>query len=245
MRVISKFRDYYDGLRAIDRDADPLYVRETRSFVWADMPFRHAQEMRARIEPVWSDIAVPPAPPPPVVHGRRAHHSSIERFVVAFCGRAFAGYRIGTAGDVAWDIDTLIARAARANDRALVRQLEQHSRAAPYAQPLDRGSWQRFVAVRREHVGDKPFVAMNAPILVVTDRALIVNPCLADWGFASRVDPYSAWQELSMYLGNNLAQVFARAPRAISDELKAHAHGFDKQSFRNAKNRTTSNRGEW
>jgi hypothetical protein len=31
MRVISKFRDYDDGVRAIDRDDEPLYVRETRN----------------------------------------------------------------------------------------------------------------------------------------------------------------------------------------------------------------------
>jgi hypothetical protein len=35
-------------------------------------------------------------------------------------------------------------------------------------------------------------------------------------------------------------------PRPITDELKAYAHGFDKQSFRRAKGgRKVTDRGDW
>ena len=29
MKIVSKFRDYYDSLRSLDRDDTPLYVRAT------------------------------------------------------------------------------------------------------------------------------------------------------------------------------------------------------------------------
>jgi hypothetical protein len=101
------------------------------------------------------------------------------------------------------------------------------------------------VAQHRPDVGDAAFIALGAPIVVVTDAEVTVNARLLDWGFGARRDPYAAWQEISVYLGNNLAQAAQRRPRPVTDELKAHAHGFDRQSFRNTKKRSKGNRIDW
>jgi hypothetical protein len=58
-----------------------------------------------------------------------------------------------------------------------------------------------------------------------------VNPLLRKYNFEQVKDPYSAWQEISQFLGSELAT--QRDPNPpIPDELRAQAKGFDKWSFR-------------
>ena len=60
---------------------------------------------------------------------------------------------------------------------------------------------------------------------------LTQNPNLGNCGFASILDPASAYQELDMFLGNNLARQPDPIP-ARTDELIRDAHGFDHTSFK-------------
>jgi len=59
---------------------------------------------------------------------------------------------------------------------------------------------------------------------------LIKNPCLADLDFFKVVSPFEAYQEISMFLGNELAKQEDPAPARDKDLIAAH--GFDKFSFR-------------
>jgi hypothetical protein len=65
-----------------------------------------------------------------------------------------------------------------------------------------------------------------------TTPLLIRNPRLADLNFASVIDPWTAYQELSMFLGSALAE--QRDPNEnISDADRAAMHGFGhKYAFR-------------
>lgn len=60
-----------------------------------------------------------------------------------------------------------------------------------------------------------------------------LNPMLKDFGFASCVPPYQAYQELYRWLTNQ-ARPMKPIP-AISDEMKVATHGFNKFSFRKDK----------
>ena len=78
------------------------------------------------------------------------------------------------------------------------------------------------------------------------DAELVTNPILKALQFQTRVDVYTAWQELSMFLGNNIVNASTPPPRPISDDERAETKGFDKKtSFRNQKNRPKSHRGDW
>ena len=237
MRLISSFQDYYDGLRGIDRDPEPLYVRERRVVRLAELSTVERRAMGTTLGALWSDWVAPP--PCDVFPGAL-------RVVIGFCGVAYPGYVV--AGRPCADVEGVIAAVRATADADVARHALAHleeTRASAWARGLSRGTWARFVAGHRPAVGDAPFIALGAPIVVVTDDEVIVNARLGDYGFGSRRDPYAAWQELSVYLGNNLAQAAQRAPRPITDELKAHAHGFDRQSFRNTKGRPKGNRSDW
>lgn len=62
-------------------------------------------------------------------------------------------------------------------------------------------------------------------------KVIIINPRLADVGFYKIVDAFTAFQEISMFLGGVLG-VGAPKMVAVSDEVRAHKHGMDKTSFR-------------
>jgi hypothetical protein len=243
MRLISRFSDYYDGVRAIDRDDEPLYVRDTERHELAGLSVAARRSLLERVGALWSTYTMPPIP---------EDVDDAGRVVVGFCGRAYAGFRVGV--HMAWDVDGVIALLrqipdAAAWDRGLdvdraIDRLES-TRASSWYQGLNRATWRRFTEMARPDVGAAPFVAFRAPIVVVTDEEVVVNARLSDWGFASQVDPYNAWQELSVFLGNALANLDRREPRPIDDTLKAHAHGFDGQSFKNPKGRKKANRSDW
>lgn len=238
MRIVSRFTDYYDGLRSLDREDTPLYVRETTT---TDLPGLTVQAREALFEQVgalWCDDVVPPFPDA---------IPDAERVVVGFCGRAFTGLRV--FGEIAWDLDEVLAlvdtRVADRGERDIMRQQLERTSTSRWRPGLNRATWQRHVAGRRVDVGPAPFIALRAPVVVVTDRSVVVNPCLRDRGFARRVDPYAAWQELSLFLGNTLLLDAPPPPRPVDDALKAHAHGFDGQSFRNTRKRPKANRSDW
>jgi hypothetical protein len=236
VRVISRFSDYYDGLRVLDEDPEPLYLRETREVRYAEELARAAARDRS-LDPLWTERTTPPHSP----------IEDMERFVVGFCGQVHSGYRWG--GRVFWELEPLIEAArAKLPRREVARLLDPQRPRSGHLSPsreLTRGTWDFFVEHRPAQISDAPFLALRAPVVVLTDDRYLVNPQLSAWGFAARVDPYTCWQELSMFLGNNLAVGSEPAPRPIDDTLRAHTHGFDKQSFRNTKNRPKGNRSDW
>lgn len=62
--------------------------------------------------------------------------------------------------------------------------------------------------------------------------ALILNPRLADYNFYRVVDTYSAYQEIEMFLNNQIVRRDDPYIEPVPDTIKAESHGFDKWSFR-------------
>jgi hypothetical protein len=83
---------------------------------------------------------------------------------------------------------------------------------------------------------DKVFEEHRCPIFVVRTeprsrkQTLLINPPLKDYEFIRVMDPYQAFQEISMFLGN-MAEPRKPIPK-MSDEDMASIKGFDKYSFR-------------
>lgn len=73
---------------------------------------------------------------------------------------------------------------------------------------------------------------------------VFANTILKDIDF-THVPLHQMWQDLSLYVENDMAMGSTPLPLPITDELRAETHGFDKQSFKNQKNRTKGNRSDW
>ncbi len=231
MRIVSRFKDYYDALRSMDREPEPLYVRQTAEIALGGAR-PTAEQVRARqaVRPLWTTATIPHHPP---VGGRG---------VVGFCGRLYPFLRFGGRTFHTFRGFYDAVRNSDLPERAsLLARLDGRSR-----YELTRREWEAFEASRARTVEDGPFRFFNAPVIVMTDDHIVVNPRLRDYELARVVDPYTAWQDISVFLGNNLVNS-AGPPRPVSDELRAEAHGFDRKlSFRKAKGgRQKVDRGDW
>lgn len=217
MKIVSKFKDYYDSMRAQDLDKEPFYLRETKVF-----PLRAMNEaQRFEADRLMGSMM-------PRIYG-------IERSVLGFCGRLFPLYIVGP--DVCYDQPSLVAAAERGgvdDDGYGVNIAHAVAELGP--------EWGYI----RQRIDDTPFMVFRAPVLWRREDELVTNPILKALHFQTRVDVYTAWQELSMFLGNNMVSASTVPPRPISDVERAETKGFDKKtSFRNQKNRTKSERGDW
>lgn len=105
-------------------------------------------------------------------------------------------------------------------------------------------TWQRFQTGASIEIGDEPFRHFKSPALHTNGEIWEVNPLLKALDFPKALDATQAWQRLNQYLDNNLADI-ATPPNPVTDELKRDAHGFDRQSFKNTKNRKKVDRGTW
>lgn len=62
------------------------------------------------------------------------------------------------------------------------------------------------------------------------DRSLVINPRLANLQFFRALNPFQAFQEIAMFVGN---MAFPDVPQSkMDDRWRIQAHGFDAQSFR-------------
>ena len=84
----------------------------------------------------------------------------------------------------------------------------------------------------------EPFVHFKSPILVFTfhekDNIIFVNSNLIRYEFQKVIDPYTAWQELNMFLGGVIPRQIPETVD-IKDKDRIAGHGFDKWSFRKHK----------
>ena len=71
----------------------------------------------------------------------------------------------------------------------------------------------------RGHLGDRAGPGFGWP-------RIIVDPCLADFNFQRVVDPYTAFQEISMFVGGVLADT-RDPPSPMTDKEKVVSHGLD------------------
>ena len=244
MRIISPFKDYYDSAQAYGIDPKLVYVRETKVVPLYDPKTGKVTQLPKQLDEFFKRI-------PHMLLENRSHWKKYRRpaefrvGMIAFCGTLYPF--VHTDSECCYDIDHLKARMkAEGFLKEEIEKLEgpKHEmgrwwrrRSPPdwMGERLHRQSWAGLLASNRA-LDDEVHRGYHAPVLMVHCQQLnwpelIINPRLNIYDFQSQVDPATAWQRLSMYVGNNLVTQMDPNP-PISDVLKAESAGFDKWSFR-------------
>jgi hypothetical protein len=261
MRIISKFRDYYDGVMASGRDEELTYARESFEFELGDGSRREESALLssalasvgARRLSGFSEGVFDRSAPERIA----ALDPDPDCGFVVFCGKVypFAGIPIGRGSSGLTychsEEQALRAMESYLGSKAFLTWMSAGARANRGERRIPR--WDRgmesldpdglraffacsgkggdaVLALHRH--GGTPCYVLRRSCGRSDRRALVFgNPRLADFGFQRKLDAFSTFQELSMYLGGVLGRS-APPMLSVSDEIRASKKGFDEWSFR-------------
>lgn len=235
MRIISDFRDYYDGVQGQGFDDKIVYRRTTRAYVHHMLDAHRGWNSHtgAEVEMVQEELRLLPdfhdfRPRPSAIERASWQSSVAQAGMLYLAGRAYPFWRLSESlGRTVTSFDPEFA--------ALVMQHKKPRRAwkwdssttdyTPWAEWLE-AHWGREVdpAVHFRH---------GSPMVLYVGDQRVIDPCLKDHGIQKVLDPFTVFQELDMFLGGVMADTM-EPPSPQSDKEKIASHGMDvKRSFRN------------
>jgi len=280
MRIISKFKDYYDGAQSFGTDDDLTYVRhtETHEFAYRPEDDNRYKEF-ALLEKFMTNM---PKPEP-----FRKHTFSVTRHLVAFCGKLYPFVEIDGSffSHPQEYFDAVADKSILKNIPSYVykdKALKSHIETVNYYMNNNSSSvsiskfmgkfrynakaWDAFVSGLPDKLPIELFLKASSPIIVLTcpdyvggkrlgavktedvvecefnkiqpptrysrNPRVTINPRLDDIEFARVVDPFTAYQEIDMFLSNQMVDRDT-ATNTGSDKIIRDSKGFDDKSFKN------------
>ncbi len=235
MRIISKFRDYYDSVQGYGQDDELVYVRnkfEENTTLLPMLSTRHG----------FRDLVSRP--------------DRVEQKMVGFCGKIYpvVHMEMGSVEKFCYTKEEVHNFVMEYWDKPRKEMYLGHNYGYRYYSPLiTRRSLQLFFEDVKVKVDSfKNLVEENnCPIFIAEygkyykdPNKIVYNARLKDVGFYRLFDSYTAYQEISMYLGGVLGLTNRRGKPTyqgekmddtVSDKDMITAKGFDKYSFRKDK----------
>jgi len=248
VRIISKFRDYYDNV-GVGYDTDPkrVYMRKPKELDSDD--FKNLIGILQKMPSFLVDRTY-----------------SEPTGLIAFCGKAYPYYYFSNGRPSlesesrekalihCYSFETVLKfwkeqaaedkaknwvnTEAQSAVKALTDPEEDRYGGYVFKSSLREDTWERFTQETSFDVSDDVFRRADSPIIHIYRTSgkgyhfeAFSNPRLNEMQFASVVDPYTAYQELEMFLGTNLVNQMDPDVH-VPDVVKAESHGFNKFSFR-------------
>ena len=225
MKIISKFKDYYDGAVQYGYDPDLTFVRETSEA---------SNQVPDIVRQLLNKM------------GQRYDFSCIF-----FCGKAYPVYRYsddkyinhyGNADDIIKD----------AENRKNSRKLNYYPIEGFFKDEVFAYDWrekQKFAYTEKGlkaaeeyfkeiKIPNEVFVQLDCPYFVAHyaggDITIVKNPQLSKYVLFKYLDAFTCYQEIRMFLGNVLTVIDQMPITTGDDKVIAQQKGFDEMSFRTA-----------
>ena len=220
MRIIDKRKDYYDNV--IQGSDYPVWIRKEKVYQFDDALI-FTKDEREFIKEMM-DFAP------------RVYTPSIDFNFVGLCGKI---YCVFTATNK--DNKTLTTPSA-SEVRNFIKMKDKKYSTMLFRFGFGRkfdddwvDDWKREFSNKRLY---DLFIKLGTPIIKF-DRKLrsseikvVINPLLYPIGFQTVIDPWTIYQEIDMFLGNDLVKD-KLGNFQMTDELKRDSKGFDDWSFKN------------
>lgn len=247
MLIISKYKDYYDIVQGQGVDKTLIYKRDEKEiFVNYDKSFDVVGKGFVLPQEYYEFVAYFDTLP----HRFYIWKSKMEAepFIVGFCGQIYLGYKMSLPTgekEICYNVYSIIEFM---KTHKLYEQLDEFSspeKKSKYGRTKSKYRPFKFDEVKNafDEVKDNKFlhslfVEYKAPIFyferMYRGAKFHINAQLKDLDFHIKVSHYQAFQEISMYLGGVLG-VGSPEMIDISDKEMIKKKGFDKFSFRKAK----------
>lgn len=235
MYIISKFKDYYDsalGVTGVDKSI--VYDRKIVELENKEIPIEAYKPLR--YENAWGYDSKY------ILHLNKNEnkYKDVEYFLIGFCGKYYLGFKFyylvdndplqRYEVDIKYDLDE-------------VRKHLNLDNSKKYSWKRHGDQFESLVTAVQNYDNDVIFRKYKTPCFVYhyatkisksnrSDKQLLtINPILKDFEFAKAVDPFTAFQEIQMYISGVLG-INEKPVIIVSDKDRIAAHGFDKWSFR-------------
>lgn len=236
MYIISKNKDYYDGVAgSMGIDKTIVYERHPIEIEnYSDIPdeFKVDNVWQHRYENHFYNIGYSY-----IDTNKTKKYNEVYSFIVGFCGKLYLG----------WKFNYKIKKEGIALDETKVDIVYGFENAKKF---LTEKNWKHNLDDDVKFIENynpiNIFRKINAPIFIVdtnTNKKLryhnhctimgkfIINPLLKDYEFYKLIDSFQAFQEIQMFLSGVLGSG-ENDIIVVEDKYKISQHGFDKWSFR-------------
>lgn len=231
MRILSKFKDYYDSALAFGEDASLIYSRIESIVPLNKLDMDWLESVKKKLP----NIALHSE-----INGIRrvySYDTISEAFIIGFCGRLYPCVHL--------KIEPLKEMYAYSYDEVIsfLKKHKLHKTLKDFEE-MDGWLWNsksNLVDFFNLKVDDfqKFFLESKTPVFKIdfnggkrqNEPRVTLNPQLSENSFVRVVDPFTAYQELSMYIGGVLG-VSAPELVEISDKDLRDKKGFNNISFK-------------
>jgi hypothetical protein len=221
MRIISKFHDYYDGVMSY-----------SRSPIWSRLE-KDLGEYKVECNKLKSMMYDFPFPT-----NYFNSYYSCDCVIVGFCGVLYPYYLLESRYPImghrffTCKLPSDVVRVVKKEFKEDVK-LEKSSWWRNYSfNDADFNSYSHSISKNNYDL----FIKFGVPVFVIRgkENTITLNARLSDVNFQSFIDPWTAYQEIDRFLGNDLV-IEPLKDFKMSDELMRDSKGFDKWSFKTKK----------
>jgi len=218
MKIISTFHDYYDSIQGYGFDPTVIYLRKTKEIE------NHYRQKTYKIQLRG-------------LYNNKYDYEIRYSGVVFFCAKVypFVCFRHSVNCKLRYFYNPVVL--LRYIERAYSKDINSHRR-WKFSGGNHKKNIKEFFAIPNNfEVNIKLHEKFDSPVFVIhynyflCNNYTIVNPVLKDMNFQTVYDPYSAFQEIDMFL-SGVMQSAENKMITISDKVRKQKHGFDKTSFR-------------
>ncbi len=227
MFIISKHKDYYDGVAySMGIDKTIIYERNTimvddrklfpKQFGSGDSLWRNDKTLYSKMYNLGGRIV-----------GRVKDGYFIAPFVVFFCGKTYPGYKAITEKRVNfstvteieyfYDVNNLLKYLVYKKENVILNRVTEYHETVKNFEFLD---------VYRDNNTPVMIFDFNSTNWRRNDNKFIINPILSEYEFYKVIDSFTAFQEIQMFLGGVLGSK-ENEIITISNKDKIVQHGFD------------------
>lgn len=235
MRIVSKFKDYYDNAQDYtDQDESLVYPRNTvvverglRDRTWpspineVEGFIRYSASLDNRYQAKFDLLIVK------------------EGFCVIFCGKMYPMVVVEVHEKRPLLYSPVVSHrecfySMDALDKFMAKQSDKNQECYKVTRPYLEKKY--FIKLESKKIEDWcvrhkiPIALLSDPWSVTLSSTCLLHPKLSDYNFQRVFSAPQAFQEISMFLGNIAAP--DNVPVTVSDKDRIQQHGFDKWSFR-------------
>lgn len=239
MLIISKYKDYYDGVVGTTGvDKTIVYNRDSLELKENEYP----DNFKRKIYGSYFNNNVTPFVN--LCHfslKKDVKYIAYSHFIVGFCGKLYVGWKMYFLENPKDRFSTLLYHIIYD-----FNELKKYVKETSYNSNI----YDEYISIVNYNAFDL-FIKYKTPVFIYdndykrtthakytrqNDGMFILNPCLKEYEFYKVFDTYQAFQEIQMFLGGVLG-AGEKEIIEVDDKYKIAQHGFDKWSFRKEPNK--------